>query len=165
MKRVPNRRKRESQIGGREKCDFCVYNMEEKLVFPVDTCYLCVSDSNDVPNLVVTMHFRQEKWLESRIGRSQGVRSTDPLPRASGLGKLITPKYGTASLNHGAISTKETNKQIQSMIELGSDKNDKIEDLSKFWPYGQHIWIKIMKLSDVDITKCLSGWYWEGIHL
>ena len=111
------------------------------------------------------MHFRQEKRLESRIGRSQGVRSTDPLPRASGLGKLITPKYGTASLNHGAISTKETNKQIQSMIELGSDKNDKIEDLSKFWPYGQHIWIKIMKLSDVDITKCLSGWYWEGIHL
>ena len=72
MKRVPNRRKRESQIGGREKCDFCVYNMEEKLVFPVDTCYLCVSDSNDVPNLVVTMHFRQEKRLESRIGRSQG---------------------------------------------------------------------------------------------
>ena len=47
MKRVPDRRKRESQIGGREKCDFCVYNMEEKLVFPVDTCYLCVSDSND----------------------------------------------------------------------------------------------------------------------
>ena len=44
------------------------------------------------------------------------------------------------------------------MIELGSDKNDKIEDLSKFWPYGQHIWIKIMKLSDVGITKCLSGW-------
>ena len=85
MKRVPNRRKRESQIGGREKCDFFVYNMEEKLVFPVDTCYLCVSDSNDVPNLVVTMHFRQEKRLESRIGRSQGVRSTDPLPRASGL--------------------------------------------------------------------------------
>ena len=61
MKQVPNRRKRESQIGGREKCDFCVYNMEEKLVFPVDTCYLCVSDSNDVPNLVVTMHFWQEK--------------------------------------------------------------------------------------------------------
>ena len=88
MKRVPNRRKRESQIGGREKCDFFVYNMEEKLVFPVDTCYLCVSDSNDVPNLVVTMHFRQEKRLESRIGRSQGVRSTDPLSKASGSGKL-----------------------------------------------------------------------------
>ena len=67
MKRVPNRRKRESQIGGREKCDFCVYNMEEKLVFLVHTCYLCVSDSNDVPNLVVTMHFRQEKRLERRI--------------------------------------------------------------------------------------------------
>ena len=68
MKRVPNRRKRESQIGGREKCDFCVYNMEEKLVFPVDTCYLCVSDSNDVPNLVVTMHFRQENGLKVEFG-------------------------------------------------------------------------------------------------
>ena len=84
MKRVPNRRKRESQIGGREKCDFCVYNMEEKLVFPVDTCYLCVSDSNDVPNLVVTMHFWQEKRLERRIGRSQGLRSTNPLALGSG---------------------------------------------------------------------------------
>ena len=56
--------------------------------FTVDNCYLCVSDSNDVPNLVVTMHFRQEKRLERRIGRSQGFRSTNPLPRAIGLGKL-----------------------------------------------------------------------------
>ena len=64
----------------------------------------------------------------------------------------------TLAVNHGAISTKETNKQIQPMIGLGSDKNDRIEDLSKFWPSGQHIWIKIMNLSDVDITKCLPGW-------
>ena len=106
MKRVPNRRKRESQIGGREKCDFCVYNMEEKLVFPVDTCYLCVSDSNDVPNLVVTMHFRQEKRLESRIGRSQGVRSTDPLSKASGSGKLTRccPPPGWAETNFLRVS-------------------------------------------------------------
>ena len=107
MKQVPNRRKRESQIGGREKCDFCVYNMEEKLVFPVDTCYLCVSDSNDVPNLVVTMHFRQEKRLERRIGRSQGFRSTNPLPRASGLGKLTTGDHGPLILQLMFVGTFE----------------------------------------------------------
>ena len=79
MKQVPNRRKRESQIGGRENCNYCVYNIERKLVLPLDVGYLYMSDSYDVPSLVVTMHFRPEKQLQSRIWRFQGVRSTDPL--------------------------------------------------------------------------------------
>ena len=45
-----------SQIGGSEKCDYCVDIIEQKLDFQVDTGYLCVSDSNDVPYPVVTMH-------------------------------------------------------------------------------------------------------------
>ena len=38
------------------------------------------------------MHFRREKRLQSWIGRSQGVRSTDPLSKASGSGKLTSPR-------------------------------------------------------------------------
>ena len=55
----------------------------------------CVSYSNDVPNPVVWMHFWREKRLHSRIGRSEGLRSTDPLSRASGLlGKLTRSDLG-----------------------------------------------------------------------
>ena len=124
MKRVPNRRKRESQIGGREKCDFCVYNMEEKLVFPVDTCYLCVSDSNDVPNLVVTMHFRQEKRLERRIGRSQGFRSTNPLPRAIGLGKLT-------NLKHAQINISKMQRRSENLHEVSKDSKSSTNKLRR----------------------------------
>ena len=40
------------------------------------------------------MHFWREKRLQSQIGRSEGLRSTDPLSRASGSGKLTRSDLG-----------------------------------------------------------------------
>ena len=124
---------RETQIGGREKCDFCVYNMEEKLVFPVDTCYLCVSDSNDVPNPVVWMHFWREKRLQSRIGRSEGLRSTNPLSRASGFGKLTRSDLGPIkkwNCHHHFCHQHHFLLQKFSMFESNFDHNSNFQFLN-----------------------------------
>ena len=43
------------------------------------------------------MHFRQEKQLQSWIGHSQGVRSTDPLSKASGSGNWLGSIRGPKS--------------------------------------------------------------------
>ena len=91
MKWVPNWRKILSQTGGRQKWGNCGSNMKRKLVSAVDTGCLGVSFANDVPNTSGLMQFLCKIRLQSQIWPFLGVRSTNPLSRASGLGKLTNP--------------------------------------------------------------------------
>ena len=83
-------------------------------------------------------------WFFSHIGLAGGLKMNH---------------MSTLAVNHGAIWTKETNKQIQPMIGqlgMGPIKTIELKTYPNFGPLGS-IWIKIMNLSDEDITKCLSG--------
>ena len=48
--------------------------------------------ANDVPNTSGLMQFFRKIRLQSQIRPFLGVRSTNPLSRASGLGKLTRPR-------------------------------------------------------------------------
>ena len=88
MNWVPNWRLNLSQTGGWKKNGDCGSNIKQKLVSAVDTDSLCVWLANDVPNTSGFMQFYCKIRLQSQIRPFLGVRSTNPLSRASGLGKL-----------------------------------------------------------------------------
>ena len=85
---VPNWRLNLSQTGGWKKNGDCGSNIKQKLVSAVDTDSLCVWLANDVPNTSGFMQFFRKIRLQSQIRPFLGVRSTNPLSRASVLRKL-----------------------------------------------------------------------------
>ena len=95
MNWVPNWRLNLSQTGGWKKNGDCGSNIKQKLVSAVDTDSLCVWLANDVPNTSGFMQFFRKIRLQSQIRPFLGVRSTNPLSRASGLGKLTRTEPGS----------------------------------------------------------------------
>ena len=92
MNWVPNWRLNLSQTGGWKKNGDCGSNIKQKLVSAVDTDSLGVWLANDVPNTSGLMQFFRKIRLQSQIRPFLGVRSTNPLSRASGLGKLTSAR-------------------------------------------------------------------------
>ena len=66
--------------------------------FSWETQSLCVAQSKSVPNMVVIMRIFREKWLQSSIGRSQGVRSPASLSKWGGEPVYARPESGNLEI-------------------------------------------------------------------
>ena len=150
MNWVPNWGLNLSQTGGWQKWGDCGSNIKQKLVSAVDTDSLGVWLANDVPNTSGLMQFFRKIRLQSQIRPFLGVRSTNPLSRASGLGKL------TRWCPAGQIEQEDNHDDDFDGQPLSECQGIKV---SISWPACNHDdnWFSLWwQWSIITVTKCWS---------
>ena len=114
----------------------------------------CTADSKYVPNLGHAMYLFYTTGLRSWNMTFLGVRSPNPLPKASGLGNLTNQ---TMLLSSIPSSSKHHRRNIKTFIKFSCLDGSKVDALFSWFC---HRWGQVSLL-----RPFLSRWEWGGLQV